>query len=257
MFDHVTIRVTSRAASEAFYETVLRTLELEATYTGDEFAEWDDFSLSPATGSRPATRRLHVGFVAPSRAHVDEFWRLGRARGYEDAGPPGERPHYKPDYYGAFLRDPDGNSVEALHHGSLRSGGVIDHLWLRAADIAAARRFYEVVAPCAGLLLRDVSPEHVQLVGSSGSFSIVAGRPTRNLHMAFPAATNAVVDEFHRAVTSGGYRDDGAPGERPAYHPGYYAAFVLDPEGNSVELVNHDRRRAASAVSHNVTPVCH
>lgn len=67
-------------------------------------------------------------------------------------------------------------------------------------------------------------------MGGSGSFSVVTGSPTRNLHMAFPASTDAVVDEFHRAAMSAGYRDDGPPGERPVYHPGYYGAFVLDPE---------------------------
>ena len=88
MFDHLTIRVTSRAAAEEFYETLLRTLGIETTHKDDEFAEWDDFSLSQATGPKPTTRGLHVGFVAASRADVDEFWRLGRAAGYEDAGPP-------------------------------------------------------------------------------------------------------------------------------------------------------------------------
>jgi catechol 2,3-dioxygenase-like lactoylglutathione lyase family enzyme len=245
MFDHVTIRVTSRSASEAFYGKMLSALGIEMSYTGDEFSEWDDFSLSQATASKPATGGLHIGVAAPSRAHVDEFWRLGRADGYEDAGAPGERPHYKPDYYGAFLLDPDGNSVEAVHHGSLRRGGVIDHVWLRAAELEDSRRFYGVIAPHAGFELRDLSPEHVQLVGTTGSFSVVAGEPTRNLHMAFPAASNAAVDEFHREARRAGYRDDGPPGERPEYHPGYYGAFVLDPDGNSIEVVNHNRTAVA------------
>jgi catechol 2,3-dioxygenase-like lactoylglutathione lyase family enzyme len=59
--------------------------------------------------------------------------------------------------------------------------------------------------------------------------------------MAFPAADNATVDEFHRAAIAAGYRDNGPPGERPVYHPGYYGAFVLDPDGNNIELVNHNR----------------
>jgi hypothetical protein len=59
--------------------------------------------------------------------------------------------------------------------------------------------------------------------------------------MAFPAATNAQVDEFHRALVGAGYRDNGPPGERPLYHPGYYGAFVLDPGANNIELVNHNR----------------
>ena len=241
MFDHVTIRASDRRASEAAYTTVLGELGIEPTYADEWFVEWGDFSLLDASDERPATTRLHIGFVAPSRAQVDAFWHAGRASGLTDAGAPGERPHYKPDYYGAFLLDPDGNSVEAVHHGSLREGGVIDHLWLRTDDLDAARRFYAVVAPSAGLRLRDLSSRHVQVVGSSGSFSVVPGPSTRGLHLAFPAATNSAVDEFHRAATGAGHRDDGAPGERPAYHPGYYGAFVLDPEGNSVELVNHNR----------------
>ena len=241
MFDHVTIRVSDRRASEAAYRTLLGTLGIKSTYADEWFVEWDDFSLLDASAERPATSGLHIGFVAPSRSAVDAFWHAGRANGLTDAGAPGERPNYRPDYYGAFLLDPDGNSVEAVHHGSLRIGGAIDHLWLRAADIRASRRFYEVVAPVAGLRLRELAPEHVQVVGSSGSFSVVSGPPTCGLHMAFPAATNAGVDEFHQAVTGAGYRDDGPPGERPVYHPGYYAAFVLDPDGNSVEVVNHNR----------------
>ena len=61
------------------------------------------------------------------------------------------------------------------------------------------------------------------------------------MHIAFPADDDATVDAFHAAPTAAGYRDDGAPGERPEYHAGYYGAFVLDPDGNNVEVVNHNR----------------
>jgi catechol 2,3-dioxygenase-like lactoylglutathione lyase family enzyme len=81
----------------------------------------------------------------------------------------------------------------------------------------------------------------VQFGGSSGSFSLVQGAPTENLHMAFPTDDDADVDGFHRAAIEAGYRDNGAPGERPRYHPGYYSAYVLDPDGNNVEVVNHHR----------------
>ena len=80
-----------------------------------------------------------------------------------------------------------------------------------------------------------------QFVGESGSFSLVAGDPTENVHMAFPAARNETVDAFHRAALEAGYRDHGPPGERPVYHPGYYGAYVLDADGNNVEVVNHNR----------------
>jgi catechol 2,3-dioxygenase-like lactoylglutathione lyase family enzyme len=237
MFDHVTIRVSDRDASVRFYGTVLRTLGIE-TPSRDE---WEDFSLAAATADKPTTRRLHVAFVAPSHAHVDEFWRAGTEAGYRDDGPPGPRPQYREDYYGAFLLDPDGNSAEAVHHGAMRQGGWIDHLWIRVADVAAAKRFYEAVAAYAGFRLRHDTPERAQFAGSSGSFSLVRGAPTEHVHVAFPVAENSTVDAFHRALRQAGYRDAGASGERPVYHARYYGAYVLDPDGNNVELVNHNR----------------
>jgi catechol 2,3-dioxygenase-like lactoylglutathione lyase family enzyme len=242
MFDHVTIRVSSRAASERFYDTVLRTLEIDQTDSGEEFAEWDDFSLAEADDESPVTRRLHVGFAAPTRAHVDAFWRAGTAAGYESDGEPGLRPQYSDDYYGAFLLDPDGNSVEAVHHGSLRNGGNVDHLWIRVSDVEAATRFYETVGPAAGFRVGSELADRTQFACVSGSFSVVAGaEPSEHVHLACAAADDVTVDRFHRDATGAGYRDNGAPGERAGYHEGYYAAFVLDPDGNNVEVVNHNR----------------
>jgi catechol 2,3-dioxygenase-like lactoylglutathione lyase family enzyme len=241
VFDHVTIRASDREASERFYETVLGVLGIEKTHTDEHFAEWDDFSVSPANDEKPATHGLHIGFVTPSRDHVDEFWRVGTRAGYRSDGEPGPRPEYGDDYYGSFLLDPGGNSAEAVHHGSLRSGGWIDHLWIRVADVAASKRFYKAVAPHAGFRLRRDTADRAQFAGESGSFSVVAGAPSEHVHMAFAATENATVDAFHRAATEAGYRDNGAPGERPLYHPGYYGAFVLDPDGNNVEVVSHNR----------------
>ncbi len=237
MFDHVTIRASDRGASVRFYEIVLRALEIAQTSSD----EWDDLSLAPATAASPVTRRLHIAFAAPSREHVDEFWRSGTAAGYASDGEPGPRPQYREDYYGSFLLDPDGNSVEAVHHGAMRPSGKIDHLWIRVADVARAKHFYETIAPYAHLRLRHDSPERAQFAGERGSFSLVAGAPTENVHIAFPAATNEIVDTFHGAAVDAGYRDHGAPGERPVYHRGYYGAYVLDPDGHNIELVNHNR----------------
>jgi catechol 2,3-dioxygenase-like lactoylglutathione lyase family enzyme len=241
VFDHVTIRVSDRRTSERFYELVLLTLGIRTSFSGAEYAEWDDFSLAAADDGKRGTTGLHIGFVAPSRDHVDQFWRAGTAAGYRDDGQPGPRPQYRDDYYGAFLLDPDGNSAEAVHHGAMRQDGRIDHLWIRVADVAAAKRFYETIAPLAGFSLKHDSAEHAQFVGESGSFSVVAGVPTEHLHLAFPGQ-NPTVNAFHRIATSAGYRDNGVPGERPVYHDGYYSAFVLDPDGNNVEVVSHNRR---------------
>jgi catechol 2,3-dioxygenase-like lactoylglutathione lyase family enzyme len=241
MFDHVTIRATDRTASERFYDTVLIPLGIDKTYRTGMFSEWQDFSLAAADDAQASTRRLHVAFVAPSRGQVDAFWQAGTDAGFADDGEPGPRPEYRSDYYGAFLLDPDGNSTEAVHHGELRQGGIIDHLWIRVADVAAAKRFYETIAPPAGLRLRDDTPDRVQFAGTTGSFSLVRGTPTENVHLAFPTAEDGDVQRFHQAATEAGYRSNGPPGERPQYHPGYYAAYVLDPDGNNIEVVNHHR----------------
>ncbi len=241
MFDHVTIRVSDQAASERFYDTVLPRVQVEERDRAGPYAEWGDFSIAQATDDQPVTRRLHVAFFAPSREVVDEFWRVGTEAGYPDDGAPGLRPQYSEDYYGAFLLDPDGNSVEAVQHGRTREPGQIDHLWIRVADVSASRRFYETIAPHAGLRLANVLPERVHFAGASSSFALVVGEPTEQLHMAFPADDDETVRAFHRAATEAGYRDNGAAGERAVYHPGYYGAFVLDPDGNNVEVVNHNR----------------
>jgi catechol 2,3-dioxygenase-like lactoylglutathione lyase family enzyme len=241
MFDHVTIRVSDRGASERFYDTVLAELAIDETYRIGTFTEWGDFSLTGADDATPPTGRLHVGFVAPSREHVDAFWRAGTEAGYTDDGRPGPRPEYGGDYYGAFLLDPDGNSAEAVNYEGTRRGGIVDHVWIRVADVAAAKRFYKTIAPHAGLRLEMDSPDRVRFAGESGSLSLLRGPPTENLHMAFPTHDDGDVQRFHQVAIDAGYRSKGSPGERPQYHPGYYAAYVLDPDGNNIEVVNHHR----------------
>jgi catechol 2,3-dioxygenase-like lactoylglutathione lyase family enzyme len=243
VFDHVTIRVADRAISESLYATILEPLGIEVTYSTHAFAEWRDFSITEADDVHPVTRNLHIGFVAPSTDQVDAFWEAGRAAGLHDDGQPGPRPQYRDDYYGAFLRDPDGNSVEAVHDGALRTDGIIDHLWLRVADVAAAAEFYKTIQPAVGYEVRADTPERVTFRNAAhgGSFSVVPGDvPTENVHFAFPASEDRV-RRFHADATAAGYRDNGAPGERPQYHPGYYGAYVLDPDGNNIEVVDHHR----------------
>jgi catechol 2,3-dioxygenase-like lactoylglutathione lyase family enzyme len=240
VFDHVTLAASDRTASERFYDAVLATLGAGKDSSGEMYAEWGEFSLSQANGDREVTRRLHIGFRAPSRDHVDEFWRAGTEAGYRDDGPPGPRPQYVEDYYGGFLLDPDGNSAEAVHHGAMLRGSVIDHLWIRVADVAASKRFYETIGPYAGIRPAAHTAERARFVGRSSTFTLVSGTPTENVHMAFPASDDATVDAFHEVAAGAGYPDNGAPGERSIYHPGYYAAFVLDPDGNNIEVVNHN-----------------
>ncbi len=241
MFDHVTIRVSDRDASESFYSTVLGAIGIDATHTGDSFTEWNDFSLAQASAWNPVTRGLHVGFGASSRDRVDEFWRVATGAGYRDDGEPGPRTEYGDDYYGGFVLDPDGNSIEAVHFEGVRRG--VDHLWIRVADVQASKRFYETIAPHARFGVTTETPERVQFTGDGpGSFSVLSGdHVTEALHMAFAASDDQAVDDFHQAATEAGYRDNGQPGERPVYHTGYYSAYALDPDGHNIELVNHNR----------------
>jgi len=235
MFDHVEIHVSDHAASRAFYGEALGL----PTFEG-ELVEWGDFGIVAVDAEHPLTRRLHIAFGAESRAEVDAWWNRMTEAGYESDGEPGPRPQYSASYYGAFVLDPDGNSVESVHHSTSRARE-IDHLWLRTRDVAAAKRFYETVARVVGITRRRDEPEWALFSDGRGSFSFVEGTPTEHVHLAFGVADFDAVVRFHEAALAAGYRDNGAPGERPQYHPGYYGAFVFDADGHNVEAVFHDR----------------
>jgi catechol 2,3-dioxygenase-like lactoylglutathione lyase family enzyme len=241
MLDHVDIRVSDRNASRRFYTTVLG----EPSYSDEDFDEWRDFGVVQADAEQPMTRHLHVAFAARSREEVDTFWQRGVDAGYRSDGEPGLRPQYDPAYYGGFLLDPDGNSVEAVHRAPrTESGPQIDHLWLGVADLEASRRFYETIARVLGLDVGEWDlPDSVYVAHGGRHVALVTDDrpPAQHVHLAFPVTDDETVAEFHRVATVAGYRDNGPPGERPEYHPGYVGAFVFDPDGNNVEAVNHHR----------------
>ena len=241
VFDHVGIAVSDLVASERFYRTVLSALEIEPGHADAEIVEWEDWAIGPTDREHPVTRGLHVGFRASSRAAVDAFWQAGIEGGYRGDG----APEYGPEDYGAFLLDPDGNRAEAVlgERSSQLAPGYIDHLGIRVADLTASKRFYTTIAPHAGLRLGDDEPGRVQFTGEDYSFWLIDDeRPrTEHVHLAFGAREDATVRAFHAAAVAAGYEDHGGPGERAVYHPGYYGAFVLDPDGHNVEVVNHNR----------------
>jgi predicted lactoylglutathione lyase len=244
MWDHVGIHVSDRDASRRFYALVLAVLGYEITHPGEQFDEWNDFGIDQASDDRPVTRNLHVAFVARSRADVDSFWQAGVDAGYQSDGEPGERPQYTETYYGGFLLDPDGNSAEAIHTEEPRPGdNYVDHMWIGVSDLEATKRFYETIAPVVGVRIAHTRQERFHVVGKGRSFALVHdGRPpTESLHLAFGVPDNETAEEFHRVAVAAGYESNGPPGERPVYHAGYYGAFVLDPDGNNVEAVCHNR----------------
>ena len=239
MFDHVDITVSDLAASRAFYHEALGLPTVEG-----EWIEWGDFGIQAVDDTHRLTRNLHIAFGAEDRDAVDAWWNRMTEAGYRSDGEPGPRPQYSESYYGAFILDPDGNSVEAVHHGGTHARE-IDHVWLRTSDLSAVRSFYLAVAPVVGIGVSRDLPERVQFrFGENpGSFSFVqADEPTQHVHLAFGVPDFETVVRFHEAALAAGGRDNGVPGERPEYHPGYYGAFAVDPGGHNVEAVFHDRR---------------
>jgi len=242
--DHVTIRVDDLPAARAFYERAFELLGFGGhRYDDGSLLEWGDFSLTAASEEQPATERLHVAFTADSHELVGSWWRGMTEAGYRSDGAPGARPQYRPDYYGAFILDSQGNSVEAVTHGGARerATGLTDHLWIRVGQLEPVKRFYLAIAPTVGLKARDLG-ERFGLVSENGSFTFVEGTQTRGVHLAIGVGDQGTVNAFHASAIAAGGRDNGAPGERPHYHPGYYGAYVIDPAGINLEAVFHDRR---------------
>ncbi len=126
MIDHLGISVSDYPKSKAFYDAVMptigaeRCMEVTAEETGGTYE-----GAGYGVGGKPSfwigiggalQGRLHVAFVAPDRASVDAFYAAAIKAGATDNGPPGIRAHYHPNYYGAFVLDPDGHNIEAVCH---------------------------------------------------------------------------------------------------------------------------------------------
>ena len=121
MIDHLGLSVRDLAKSRAFYEAALAPLGYRRILEFDEAVGFGvppkpDFWISEGDPARTFT--LHVAFRADARSQVDAFYRAALAAGGRDNGAPGVRAHYHPNYYGAFVRDPDGNNVEAVCHSA-------------------------------------------------------------------------------------------------------------------------------------------
>jgi catechol 2,3-dioxygenase-like lactoylglutathione lyase family enzyme len=118
----------------------------------------------------------------------------------------------------------------------------IDHVTLRVRDLAVSRAFYEAALEPLGVKVLGVGDDVVFGPDGAEDFALAQGDPPSGpLHLAFLADGREQVDAFHRAALAAGGQDNGAPGLRPHYHPGYYGAYVIDPDGNNVEAVFHDR----------------
>jgi catechol 2,3-dioxygenase-like lactoylglutathione lyase family enzyme len=134
----------------------------------------------------------------------------------------------------------------------LHRGRLIDHIQLVVRDLPASRKFYGAVFDVLGVPIGGETAEYFwvdELFVSTADSKEAEGKLTGRHHLAFQAKDRATVETFHKAGLAAGATDNGAPGERP-YHPGYYAAFLLDPDGNNIEAVFHGpAERSADSVT--------
>ena len=126
---------------------------------------------------------------------------------------------------------------------------MIDHVKLHVADATRSNAFYEqALAPLGYRVVLEPVPGIVVGMGTRfPDFWIAQSDAPTVAHVALRADDRGAVDAFHAAALQAGGSDNGAPGLRPQYHPGYYGAFVLDPDGNNVEAVHHTLSRAPSS----------
>lgn len=134
----------------------------------------------------------------------------------------------------------------------LHRGRLIDHLQLVVRDLGAAKRFYSAVLSALGIPMGGEGDDYFwadELFVSNKESKAAQGALTGRVHLAFQAKDREMVERFYKAALAAGGRDLGKPGERPSYHPGYFAAFVLDPDGNNIEAVYHGpAERSAGSV---------
>ena len=127
----------------------------------------------------------------------------------------------------------------------------MDHIQLVVKDLEASKRFYSAVLGALDVPIEGEEADYFwadELFVSTAASKAAQGALTGRVHLALQAPNRAAVDAFHRAGLAAGGKDHGAPGERP-YHPGYYAAFLVDPDGNNIEAVYHgEAKRSAGSV---------
>jgi catechol 2,3-dioxygenase-like lactoylglutathione lyase family enzyme len=137
--------------------------------------------------------------------------------------------------------------TQEIHRGRL-----IDHIQLVVRDLANSQAFYAAIFDVLNIPMGGTGEDYFwadELFVSTADSAAAQGTLTGRHHLAFQAGSRDIVDAFHREALAHGGRDNGAPGERP-YHPGYYAAFVLDPDGNNIEAVYHGEARRSAASVH-------
>ncbi len=263
MFSHFTLGANDLERSQRFYAPVMSVLgqtliEASMVHGYLMFAAADQrhphlFVCRPFDGL-PATwsNGFHIAFTAPDKSTVDSFHAMALGHGGFDEGAPGLRPQYAEDYYAAYVRDPDGNKLQAVCYLNGRSSGsggdVISHVTIGQTDLERERKFYNAVLGELGLVevpeendetticfAKDRSQLPVLYVGAA--FNGLPATWGNGTHVAFMAASRDAVRAFHAAALAEGGSCEGPPGLRPLYSENYYAAYVRDGVGNKLQAV--------------------
>ena len=263
MFSHLTLGSNDLRRSEAFYSVIgpiLGLPDVKVDYdegylrVGRENGIYPFLGVGPPFDGLPATwsNGFHIALMAADEKAVDDFHAAALAHGGYDDGAPGLRTIYNPDYYAAYVRDPDGNKLQAVCYLNGRtagpSGDVISHITIGYGDLERERAFYKAVlaalhiveipeegdATCVGL---GYPRYRTPIIYVQKPFD---GRPAsfgNGTHVAFKAESRDAVDGFHTAALANGGSCDGAPDLRPHYSANYYAAYVRDQVGNKLQAV--------------------
>lgn len=137
--------------------------------------------------------------------------------------------------------------VQELYRGRL-----IDHIQIVVKDLQRSRKFYDAVFGVLGIPFGGEGPEFFffdEFCVSSATGPAAEGKLTGRIHIAFQARDEEMVRRFHTAALAAGGTDNGGPGIREKYHPGYFGAFVCDPDGNNIEAVFHGKAdKSAEAI---------
>lgn len=278
MMMHMTLGSNDLEKAAVFYDAVMPILNhARATIKLESFlayAPTSGVSSGEATGQCDATGRIapflcvclpydgqpaspgngfHIAWMAADKAAVEAFHAVALAHGGQDEGAPGYRAHYSADYFAAYVRDPDGNKLQAVLYENGRKAGpggtILSHVTLPFDDLKAGLAFYEPVFATLGIDRHQSSetPGEDYAFSRGGVELPIAyiqrpfdGKPATHgngQHVSFFAETSAQVDQFFETALALGARDDGPPGIRPAYNQPYYAAYIRDPSGTKIQAV--------------------
>ncbi len=263
MFSHFTLGSNDLGRAKNFYTAVMAVIGQELISASPDHGylkfglpdhRYPHLFISRPFDTLPATwsNGYHLAFNAQSTDIVDRFYETAMAQGGFDDGIPGIRPHYAKDYYGTYVRDPDGNKLQAVCYTEGRScgatGETISHITIGLANLARERVFYTAVLAILGIeeLAEEGDAESVGYGFDGCDLPIVYVQPPydkrpatwgNGTHTAFSAKTREQVDQFYSMAIANGGTCDGPPGPRSQYSPHYYAAYVRDPVGNKLQAV--------------------